>query len=318
MKVTELIAQAKKPFVSIELIPPKRGANIRLIHQAVESVIPEKVKFINVTSHAAEAYWEEMPDGTFKKKVKRKSPGTFGLCAVIRYKYNVDPVPHILCGGFTREETEDALIELNYLGIENIFAVRGDKQNPRPIPHDRTTNNYAIDLVRQINAMNHGHYIDELIDATPTDFCIGVSFYPEKHFEAPNMSFDLNVLKQKVDAGAHYGVSQMFYDSSKYIAFVQRARDLGIGIPLIPGLKIITSKKQLSVLPAIFHIDIPEELTERMLAAKNRNEEIEVGIDWAYRQAMELMEAGAPSLHFYVMQNTNPFLKLMERLKQHL
>ncbi len=319
MKITDLLAQSKKPFVSIEIIPPKRGSNVEEIHQAVESVLPHQVKFINVTSHAAEAIWEEMPDGTFKRKVKRKSPGTFGLCAVIKYKYTVNPVPHMLCGGFTREETEDALIELNYLGIDNVMALRGDKHNQRPIPSDRTVNNFAIDLVRQLTAMNTGQYLDEdLIDAAPTNFCIGVAYYPEKHFEAPNLSFELNILKQKAEAGAHFGVSQMFYDTPKYFEFVERARNMGIEIPLLPGVKIMTSKKQLTVLPSIFHINIPEELTDRMLAAKTRAEEIEVGIDWAYKQSLELLEGGAPSLHFYVMQNTKPFLRLMEKLKKHL
>jgi methylenetetrahydrofolate reductase (NADPH) len=316
MRVVDFLNEAKNPTVSVEIIPPKRGSNIQQIHDAIESILPFNPPFIDVTSHAAEVMWEEMPDGTFRKKVKRKSPGTFGLCAAIKYKYNLEPVPHILCGGFTREETEDALIELNYLGIENILAIRGDKQNHRPIPSDRSTNNYAIDLVKQVANMNAGKYLDkDLIDAACTDFCIGVSCYPEKHFEAPNMNFELQVLKDKEQAGAHYAVSQMFYDTSKFLDFVQKARDFGIQMPIIPGMKIMTSKNHLTVLPSIFHIDIPDELTERMIAAKTRQEEVNVGVEWALKQSLELLQAGIPYLHFYIMQNTTPFLKYMEKIR---
>ncbi|MFK7925708.1 MAG: methylenetetrahydrofolate reductase [Bacteroidia bacterium] len=315
MRVIDHLSSTKNPTVSVEIIPPRRGRNIQKIYDAIESIIPLKPPFIDVTSHAAEAIWEEQRDGTFKKKVKRKSPGTFGLCAAIKYKYNLEPVPHILCGGFTCEETEDALIELNYLGIENILAIRGDKTNPRPVPQDRTTNNYAIDLVSQIDSMNKGHYIDELIDAARTDFCIGVACYPEKHFESPNKKFGIKMLKEKQDAGAHYAVSQMFYDTQKFLDFVQEARDGGVTMPIIPGMKIMTSKKQLTRLPSIFHIDIPEELTDRMMAAKNREEEIQVGVDWSLKQAVELLDANIPYLHYYIMQNTTPFIKLMDSLK---
>ncbi|MEM8899785.1 MAG: methylenetetrahydrofolate reductase [Bacteroidota bacterium] len=318
MRVIEHLQRVKNPTVSVEIIPPKRGSNIARLHQAVESILPFNPPFINVTSHAAEVMWEEMGDGSFKKKVKRKSPGTFGLCAAIKYKYNLEPVPHILCGGFTREETEDALIELNYLGIENILAIRGDKRSPRPIPQDRSTNEYAIDLVKQVNCMNKGKYIDDLIDAAKTNFCIGVSCYPEKHFEAPNRDFDLNILQQKQAAGAHYAVSQMFFDSQKFLDFRQVALQQKIDFPLIPGIKILTSKRQVRRLPAIFYVDIPTELIERMDAAKSREEEMKVGVEWAYHQAMQLLDAGIPYLHFYVMQNTKPFVMLMEKLRKKL
>ena len=316
MRVVDHLLSAKNPTFSLEIIPPKRGRNIRKLYEAVESVLPYHPPFIDVTSHAAEVIWEEMPDGTYKKKVKRKSPGTFGLCAAIKYKYNLEPVPHILCGGFTREETEDALIELNYLGIENILAIRGDKQNTRPIPQDRTVNNYAIDLVDQVNGMNEGSYLDQdLVDAAKTNFCIGVSCYPEKHFEAPNLDFELEILKKKEEAGAHYAVSQMFFDTAAFVDFVKKAREYGITMPIIPGMKIMTTPRHLSILPSIFHIDIPNELTDRMLAAKERKDQIQVGVDWAMKQSIELIEAGFPFLHFYVMQNTKPFLKLMEQMK---
>lgn len=315
MRVIDHLNSSKNPTVSLEIIPPKRGRNIQKLHDAIESVLPFNPPFIDVTSHAAEVVWDERPDGTFKKKVKRKSPGTFGLCAAIKYKYNLEPVPHMLCGGFTREETEDALIELNYLGIENVLAIRGDKTSSRPIPQDRTTNTFAVDLVRQISDMNKGKYIDDLIDAARTNFCIGVACYPEKHFQSPNLKFDLKILKEKQDGGACYAVSQMFYDTQKFIDFVAIAREHGITMPILPGLKIMTSKKQLTRLPSIFHIDIPEELTDRMLSAKSRADEIQVGVDWAMRQSTQLLEAGFPFLHFYIMQNTNPFLRFMEKFR---
>lgn len=318
MRVIDHLLETKNPTVSLEIIPPKRGSNIAQIHKAIESVLQYNPPFIDVTSHAAEVFWEERPDGSFKKKVKRKSPGTFGLCAAIKYKYNLEPVPHMLCGGFTREETEDALIELNYLGIENILAIQGDKHMYRKIPADRSINRYAIDLVKQVSCMNEGRYIDELIDAAKTNFSIGVSCYPEKHYEAPNLKFDLDILKQKEDAGAHYAVSQMFYDTSKYLDYLAAARKAGIKMPILPGMKIMTSKRQLTVLPSIFHIDIPEELTDRMLSAKDRAAEIQVGVDWAYKQSLELLDAGVPYLHFYIMQKTSPFVKMMDKLKKKL
>ncbi len=316
MRVIDHLHNTKNPSVSVEIIPPKRGGSLAKLNQAIESIVPLHPPFIDVTSHAAEVMWEEMKDGTFKKKVKRKSPGTFGLCAAIKYKFNLEPVPHLLCGGFTREETEDALIELNFLGIENILAIRGDKISHRPIPQDRTVNHHALDLVRQVGNMNQGCYIDDLIDADKTNFCIGVSCYPEKHFEAPNLDFDLEILKRKQEAGAHYAVSQMFFDTDKFVNFVKRAREAGITMPIIPGMKIMTSSAHLTSLPAVFHIDIPTELTSRMLAAKSRAEEIEVGIEWALKQSRELLEAGFPYLHFYIMQNTKPFLSFIDKFKK--
>lgn len=318
MHVVELLNSVKNPTVSVEIIPPRRGKNINKLHEAIESILPFNPPFIDVTSHAAEVYWEEKSDGSFRRVVKRKSPGTFGLCAAIKYKYNLEPVPHLLCGGFTREETEDALIELNYLGIENILAIRGDKQSYRQVPQDRTTNRHAIDLVKQIDCMNKGHYIDELVDAAKTNFCTGVAYYPEKHFQAPNMEFDICRLKEKQDAGANYGVSQMFFDTSKYFTFRKAAAEKGITLPLVPGMKILTSKRQLSRLPEIFYIDIPTELTDRMMAAKTREAEIKVGVEWAYKQCLELMDQGILYLHFYIMQNTKPFLMLMDKLKKHM
>lgn len=318
MKVIEHLSRATRPLVSVEIIPPKRGGSLQQIYDAIHSIRHFEPPFIDVTSHAAEVSWDKQKDGSFKKTVKRKSPGTFGLCAMIKYKFGIDPVPHLLCGGFTKEETEDALIELNYLGIENILAIRGDKHSEHKIADGRSENRYAMDLVAQINDMNKGIYLDEMIDAEPTSFCTGVAFYPEKHFQSPNPNFDMNILKKKVELGADYGVSQMFYDTSKYIEYHKKVREAGINIPLIPGLKILTTKKQLTILPEIFRLDIPEELTERMLAAKTRDKEIQVGVEWAYKQSLELLEYGTMNLHFYIMQNTKPFVMLMDKLKKHL
>jgi len=315
MKVIDLIQTATQPFMSVEIIPPRRGSNIHKLYGAIESILPYSPKYIDVTSHGADVIWEEMPDGTFKKRVKRKSPGTFGLCAVIKYKFGVEPVPHILCSGFTREETEDALIELNYLGVENLLLIRGDSTVQKPIPEGRTTNKYAIDLVKQVDAMNRGKYLDELLDAHPTQFCIGVSAYPEKHFEAPNLAYDIEKLRLKQEVGAHYAVSQMFFDNEKFYRFKEQCKVAGITIPIVPGLKILTKRDQLINIPRAFHTDLPEELVERMTAAPDDKAALEVGIEWAYRQSLDLLEHGELNLHYYIMQNTAPFRTLMDRLK---
>ena len=315
MKVTEHIERAKKPLISVEIIPPKRGANIADFHSAIESLRPFDIPFINITSHAADVDWLEQADGSFRRRVKRKSPGTFGLCAVIRYKYNIDPVPHLLCAGFTREESEDALIELNYLGIENILAIRGDGHMRHTERRDRSINGYAGDLVAQIANMNRGAYQDDLIDAAKTNFCIGVACYPEKHFESPNLAFDLEILKRKQDAGAAYAITQMFFDNRHYFDFVERARDAGITIPIIPGLKILTSARQLSSLPRHFYVDVPEALSKSVLQCSSKKDVRSAGIDWAYRQGQQLLERGVRSLHFYIMQNTQHFVRLMSKLR---
>jgi methylenetetrahydrofolate reductase (NADPH) len=316
MKVTEHLAHNKGQLrVSVEIIPPKRGARFKRIQDAIESIIPYEPPFIDVTSHSAEVMWEEMKDGSYRKIVKRKSPGTFGLCAAIKYKYNVDPVPHILCSGFTREETEDALIELNYLGVENLLLIRGDSKYDKPVREGRSVNKYALDLVQQVEAMNHGKYLDDLIDAERTNFCIGVAAYPEKHFEAPNPNFDIEILKRKQDAGAHYAVTQLFYDNAYFLDYVARARAAGVTIPIIPGLKILTTRDHLTVLPKVFHTNLPDELVDRVMSAKDDREVRRVGIEWAHRQSVGLMEAGYLHLHYYIMQNTTPFVELMHLLR---
>lgn len=315
MKVIEHLELASNPLISVEIIPPRRGANIHKIHEAIESILPLNPPFIDVTSHSAEVIWDELPDGSYRRVVKRKSPGTFGLCAAIKYKYNIDPVPHILCNGFTREETEDALIELNYLGVENLLLIRGDEKYHKPIREGRSTNKYASELVQQVSDMNHGKYLDDLIDAQATNFCIGVAAYPEKHFSSPNMRFDLDVLLKKQKAGAHYAVTQMFFDNNAYYSYVERARAMGITIPIIPGLKIITRKSHLTNLPSIFFTDFPEELVEELLRAESDKAVFEIGIDWALKQSLNLLENGCKTLHFYIMQDTTPFLRFIKKLK---
>jgi len=315
MKVIEHLDRAKRPLVSVEIIPPKRGGNLQTLYAAIESILPFDPPFIDVTSHSAEAIWEEQPDGSYRRKVIRKSPGTFGLCAAIKYKYGVDPVPHLLCAGFTREETEDALIELNYLGVENLLLIRGDEKYKKPLPEHRSANRFASDLVEQVNNMNQGRYLGDLIDANPTNFCIGVAAYPEKHIESPNLHFDVELLLKKERAGAHYAVTQLFFDNAVFHRFVKLAREAGVTIPIIPGLKILTRREHLWKLPATFHAEIPLELMDRVRGATTDKEALEAGIEWTYRQAVELLESGCPSIHFYIMQDTRPFLRLMDKLK---
>lgn len=316
MKVIEFIDRSSEPLISYEIIPPRRGGSVQQIFQTVEQLMRFDPPFIDVTSHSAQVYYEEMADGAVKKHVKRKRPGTLGLCAAIRSRFGVETVPHILCHGFTREETEDALIELNYLGIQNVLALRGDDNGyKKPIRADRSCNDYACDLVKQIVAMNRGRYLEDLIDAQPTDFCVGVAGYPEKHFEAPNMTWDILNLKRKVDAGADYVVTQMCFDNKAYFEFVEACRDVGITVPIIPGLKILTSKRHLQTLPSYFHVCVPESLAAEVEAAKS-DEVSDIGIEWARIQCEELMSEGVPCIHFYIMSNAEHVTRVVEPLRK--
>lgn len=316
MKVIEHLDRASNPLISYEIIPPKRGGSAEQMLSVVEELMPYDPPFIDVTSHSAEVSYKQMPSGGWQRCVKRKRPGTLGLCAAIEARFGIDTVPHLLCQGFTREETEDALIELNYLGIDNVLAIRGDdKGYEKSIPEERSQNEYAIDLVRQIRAMNHGEYLEDLMDAAPTDFCIGVGGYPEKHFEAPNLAWDIMHLKEKVDAGAHYVVTQMFFDNECYFEFVDRCREVGIDVPIVPGLKIVTSKRHLRSLPRYFHTDIPEELAAEIDAA-DADEVEDIGLEWARRQTEELMREGAPCVHFYIMSSADTVKKVVEPMRE--
>jgi methylenetetrahydrofolate reductase (NADPH) len=314
MKVIEHISKANNPLISFEIIPPLRGGDIKQLMDVVETMLKYNPPFIDVTSHAAEVQYDETPDG-IRKKIKRKRPGTIGISVAIKNKYNIDTVPHLLCGGFSKEETEDALIELNYLGIENVLAIKGDDNGfKKPIPAGKTTNVYASDLVEQISKMNTGKYLEELLDATPTDFCIGVAGYPEKHYEAPNLKTDIGFTKLKIDNGAHYIVTQMFFENKHFFEYLKICKEQNINVPIIPGLKIISKKSHLTSLPKDFNIEIPEDLTQEILEAKEEYIP-DIGVEWTYRQCEELLNSGVPALHFYILQSPKATDKLMKKLK---
>jgi methylenetetrahydrofolate reductase (NADPH) len=315
MKVTEHLERATKPLISYEIIPPLRGGNVQDLLGLIEDLAPYDPPFIDTTSHGAEVIYEETAGG-IERKVKRKRPGTLGVCALIQNKYNIDAVPHVLCIGFTREETEDFLIELKYLGIDNVLAIRGDENGFRkPLKYGRSANEYASDLVQQIADMNRGQYVEEsLLDAAPSDFCVGVAGYPEKHFEAPNLETDLRYTKAKIDAGGDYIVTQMFFDNRYYFDYVEACRRVGIEVPIIPGIKILTTKKQLKSIPKKFFCEIPSDLADEAEAA-SPEQVLEVGVEWARRQAEDLLNQGVPSLHFYLMQSSKAVTMLMDRMK---
>lgn len=314
MKVIEYLDRASSPLISYEIIPPRRGGSLGSIMEIVEQLVPFDPPFIDVTSHSAEVNYEQLPDGTLRRYIKRKRPGTLGLCAAIKGRFGIETVPHLLCLGFSREETEDALIELNYLGIQNVMALRGDDTGyQKQISENRSRNIYACDLVRQIDNMNRGHYLETMIDAHPTDFCVGVAGYPEKHFEAPNLAHDIANLKRKVESGAQYVTTQMFYDNRHYFNYVAACREAGIEVPIIPGLKVITSKRQLHTLPRNFHVEIPVDLADEIAAAPDDAVK-EIGIQWAIKQSTELMEAGVPCVHFYIMQSADVVTRVVRPL----
>jgi len=299
MKVTEHLANATNPVISFEIIPPERGGDLASLLGLIEDLAAHDPAFIDITSHTAEVVYQDTPDG-IRRQVKRKRPGTLGICALIQHKLGIDAVPHVLCEGFTREETEDFLIELHYLGIDNVLAVRGDPaRRQKPHAEGRTRNEHASDLVGQISAMNRGNFLEDLEDASPTEFSIGAAGYPEKHFEAPNLTADVARVKQKVDAGAEYIVTQMFFDNRHYFSFVEECRDQGIEVPIIPGLRILTSPRQLTSIPRSFHCEIPAELSREIEATPQHARDI--GIAWAVEQVRELVESGAPSVHFFVL-----------------
>lgn len=314
MRVTEHLARAQEPPISFEIIPPLRGGTVETLLALIDDLVPFRPPFIDITSHAAEVVYEETAAG-IRRRVKRKRPGTLGICALIQNKYRIDAVPHVLCNGFTREETEDFLIELRYLGIDNVLAVRGDEGYQKPLRDGKTANGYAIDLVSQIADMNRGRYLQsDLLDAAPSDFCVGVGGYPEKHFEAPNLETDVRRTKEKLDAGGEYVVTQMFFDNASYFRYVEKCRAAGITAPIIPGIKILTSRAQLASIPKNFYVDIPAALSDEASAVAD-DRVADVGVEWALAQAEELLARGVPSLHFYVMQSSAAIKKLMSRLR---
>jgi methylenetetrahydrofolate reductase (NADPH) len=316
MKISEILDQTRETLISYEIVPPKRGSSAEQIMRIVADLVEFEPPFIDVTSHSAQVYYEELPTGAWRRHVKRKRPGTLGLCAAIKHRYHIEPVPHLLCTGFTREETEDALIELNYLGIQNVMALRGDtSEYQKRISPDRTVNEYAEDLVRQIHEMNLGHYMEEIMDAAPTDFCVGVAGYPEKHYQAPNITWDILHLKRKVDAGAAYVTTQMFFDNRHYFGFVERCRAVGITVPIVPGLKILTHKQQLQSLPSKFYLEIPEALAAEVEAAKPEHV-VDIGVEWTLRQVEELMNANPPCIHFYIIQSADVVRRVVKACRK--
>jgi methylenetetrahydrofolate reductase (NADPH) len=301
MKVIDIINQSDKTVFSFELLPPLKGNNTTRIYQTIENLIDFNPKYINITTHRDETEYREMPDGSILKRTLRKRPGTVAIAASIQHRYNIPVVPHILCGGFTKSETEHVLIDLYFLEIENVLALRGDGvKNQHVFQPEKEGHTYAGELVEQIVKLKNGTYLEEdLKNNTPLDFCIGVAGYPEKHFEAPNMELDLFYLRQKVDAGAEYIVTQMFFDNQVYYNFVKKCRAIGITVPIIPGIKPINLRNQLTVLPKIFHIDLPVELSKELAKCKNNDDARLVGTEWAIMQSKDLVKNGVPSLHIY-------------------
>ena len=303
MKITEHIANAKDTLISFEVLPPLKGKTIHSLYEHLDPLMEFRPPWINVTYHRSETMFKKKTDGTFEKVEVRKRPGTVGICAAIMNHYQVDAVPHIICGGFTRRETEDALIDLDFLGIDNVLVLRGDApKNEASFEPEKGGNFYAIDLLGQVTGMNNGIYLDEDIkNGGKTNFCAGVAGYPEKHFEAPNLEIDMERMKQKGAAGAEYIMTQMFFDNEKFYAFVKLCRDMGITVPIIPGLKPLTNKKQLSILPRIFHVDIPTELSNAINQCKTDADCEKVGTEWLVQQSQELKKFGVPVLHYYTL-----------------
>jgi methylenetetrahydrofolate reductase (NADPH) len=307
MKVIDHIENAKgKTLFSFEILPPLKGKNIQSIYDGIDPLMEFDPKFINVTYHREEYVYKTHPNGLLEKVSIRKRPGTVGICAAIINKYNVDTVPHLICGGFSKDETENALIDLTFLGIDNVLVLRGDpiktESNFRPDPDGHQ---YAKQLVDQVVTMNNGKYQLEEVSMDATDFCIGVAGYPEKHFEAMNLPTDLAHLKAKVDAGADYIVTQMFFDNKKYFEFVDKCRNIGITCPIIPGLKPIKNLQHISFLPKFFHIDFPEQLSEELMKCKTNEAVNQLGIEWAIEQSKELKAANVPCIHYYTMSKSD-------------
>lgn len=303
MKVIDHIKNAKNTLVSFEILPPLKGKTISSIYEHLDPLMEFGPAFINVTYHRSETMFKKKADGTFEKVEVRKRPGTVGICAAIMNHYKVDAVPHLICGGFAKRETEDALIDLHFLGIDNVLVLRGDAaKNESSFEPEPDGHRYAIDLLKQVSCLNQGIYLEEDIkNGGKTNFCIGIAGYPEKHFEAPNLETDLMYLKSKVEAGAEYITTQMFFDNQKYFDFVKTLRDRGINVPVVPGLKPITTIKQLTMLPKVFHVDLPTELSNAILQCKTDAEVEKVGTEWLIHQSKELKKAGVPVLHYYTL-----------------
>ncbi len=315
MKVVDHINQAKDTLFSFEILPPLKGKSIESIYNGIDPLMEFDPKFINVTYHREEYIYRERDKGLLEKVAIRKRPGTVGICAAIMNKYHVDAVPHLICGGFSKDETENALIDLQFLGIDNVLALRGDpiktESSFKPMKNGHS---YAVELIDQISSMNKGSYTLDEIQLEPTNFCIGAAGYPEKHFEAMNMATDLQYLKQKVDRGADYLVTQLFFDNKKFFKFVEDCRAIGINVPIIPGLKPITKLRHISFLPKFFHIDFPDDLSKQLLKCKTDDDVRKVGIEWGIQQSRELKKAGVPCIHYYTMSNSSEVKQIASKV----
>ncbi len=316
MKVTEHLAQAKDTIVSFEILPPTKGKSIASIYDHLNPLMEFNPAFINVTYHRAEMISKKRVDGSFEMVEIRKRPGTVGICAALMNKYKVEAIPHLICGGFSKTETENALIDLDFLGIKNVLALRGDAAKGEGyFKSDPQGHAFAEDLVRQIVDLNNGHYMEEEIkDGAKTDFCIGVAGYPEKHFEAPNMDTDIAYLKRKIDLGGNYITTQLFYNNAHYFTYVNKCRAAGISVPIIPGLKPLTNQKQLTAVPRAFHVEIPIELSKEIMRTKNDADSEKVGTEWLLQQCRDLLKNGEKVLHFYTLGKPGVIYDVLKQL----
>lgn len=316
MKVTQHISEAKETIISFEILPPTKGKSIDSIYNQLDPLMEFNPAFINVTYHRAEQVYKKRNDGSFERVEIRKRPGTVGICAAIMNKYKVEAIPHLICGGFSKEETENALIDLHFLGIKNVLALRGDAAanekffTPHPNGH-----RYSEELVQQILSLNSGHYLeDDIMDGVKTDFCVGVAGYPEKHYEAPNMDTDIYYLKRKLDLGADYVTTQMFFNNEHFYNFVARCQENGIKVPIIPGLKPLTSKRQLTMIPSIFNVEVPVDLYKEMMAAKTDKACDQIGEEWLLAQCKDLLKQNVPVLHFYTLGKPQIVYNVLKKL----
>ena len=314
MTVIEKINTAKGPLFTFELLPPLKGHSIERAYKAIDRLIEFQPAYINFTSHRNEIVFRERPDGLLEKKIVRLRPGTIALAAAVRYKYNIPVVPHLLCGGFTKEETENVLIEMKFLGIDDVLALRGDPQKgSRTFIPEKNGHTHTYELVKQIVDMNNGKYLEDTLEnAEPTHFCIGVAGYPEKHFEAANRQVDMENLKRKVDVGASYIVTQMFFDNKRFCRFREECRKMGITVPIIPGIKPISALNDINLLPQTFHIDLPNDLFTAVRKCKSDSEAREVGIEWAAKQSRELIKLGVPGIHYYTLGRSDNIARIVK------
>ena len=313
MKVIDKIKSAKKALFTFELLPPLKGHTIQEIYDTIDPLIEYNPAYINITYHQQEVVYKSRPDGLMEKRVIRKRPGTVAIAAAVQNKYKITVVPHMICGGFTKEETEDALIDFHFLGINNLLVLRGDPEKGKrkfiPVEGGHA---HSSDLIEQIMNLNKGKYLhEELEDAMPTDFSVGVAGYPEKHIEAPNMDSDLEYLKLKIQKGAEYIVTQMFFDNRKYFDFVNNCREIGIDVPIIPGIKPVSTLNDISLLPQTFSIDLPTELINEIKKCKTNKDVRQVGVEWATMQSNELIKFGVPGIHYYTLDQSDNIKKIV-------